>query len=101
MSLNKSTQVKNKPGGNENSPDILSILLQPTKRVRFEQEVMQHLDILYTEAICLTHDTVDAEALVQKTLLVAFTRYEYFKRDVPADEWLLMIMERVFRANET
>ncbi|HPG41790.1 MAG TPA: hypothetical protein PLP19_21075 [bacterium] len=99
MSENEDTLVKTKSGDNDQSLDILKILLDPTKRVRFEQDVMQNLDILYTEAICLTHDTVDAEALVQKTLLVAFSRYEYYKNDIPVDEWLLMIMERTFRAN--
>ena len=99
MLENNDRLVKAKSGDNDQSLDILKILLDPDKRVRFEQDVMRNLDVLYTEAICLTRDTVDAEALVQKTLLVAFSHYEYYKNDIPVDDWLLMIMERTFRAN--
>jgi len=62
-----------------------------TKRTRFEQTVMPHLNAAYNLARWLTRNGDDAEDLVQEACLRAFRSFETFQgRDARA--WLLAIV---------
>ncbi len=61
-----------------NSDNDLMYLFSNEKRIRFENDVLNHLDALYTTALKLTDSTEDAESLIQKTLLNAFNSYINF-----------------------
>ena len=81
LSTNNSTQdlnlhVSNKEISDPNG-DLIN-LFSNDKRIRFENDVLKHLDSLYTTALKLTNSTPDAESLIQQTLLNAYNTYGNF-----------------------
>lgn len=66
---------------------------------RFLAEAEAHFDSLYRYALYLTREAVDAEDLLQRTLLQA---YQYFHRFTPGSNcraWLVKIMKNLHLMN--
>lgn len=66
-----------------------------TRRL-FEEEVRPHLDVLYSTALRLTRSPVDAEDLVQDTLVRAYRFYDRFEAGTNFKAWLLRIQMNAF-----
>jgi RNA polymerase sigma-70 factor (ECF subfamily) len=62
----------------------------------FEAEVRPHLDALYSTALRLTRSGVDAEDLVQDTLVRAYRFYDRFETGTNFKAWLLRIQMNAF-----
>ncbi len=65
-------------------------------REQFDAEVLPNLDVLYTNALRLTHAQADAEDLVQETVLRAFRFFDRFERGTNVKAWLLRIQYNTF-----
>lgn len=67
-----------------------------TERRLFETEARPHLDMLYSTALRLTRSPVDAEDLVQDTLVRAYRFYDRFEAGTNFKAWLLRIQMNTF-----
>ena len=67
-----------------------------TERRLFEAEARPHLDTLYSTALRLTRSPVDAEDLVQDTLVRAYRFYDRFEAGTNFKAWLLRIQMNAF-----
>lgn len=65
------------------------------KRVRFEAQVLPHLDAMYRFAVGLTRSPDDAQDIVQEAILRAFRAFESFRGEEPKP-WLLTIVRNCF-----
>ena len=67
--------------------------------------MLPHLDAAYTLALYLTRDRVDAEDVVQESILRAVRHVHTLRSDTDARTWLLTIVRRecstVFRARQS
>ena len=63
----------------------------------FEQEVMPHLQTLYSVALRMTRSDGDAEDLVQDTILRAYRFWDGYTAGSNCRAWLMRIMTNVFR----
>ncbi len=70
-------------------------------RRRFEQEVLPHLDLLYTSAFHLTGDESRASELCEKALLRAYSFFPDSSAVSNCRVWLLTILFGVFRARSS
>ena len=70
-------------------------------RKRFEQEVLPHLDLLYTSAFHLTGDKCRASDLCEKALLRAYSFFPDSSAASNCRVWLLTILFEVFRARSS
>ena len=66
------------------------------ERRLFESEARPHLDALYSAAVRLTRSRVDAEDLVQDTLVRAYRFYDRFEAGTNFKAWLLRIQMNTF-----
>jgi RNA polymerase sigma-70 factor (ECF subfamily) len=66
------------------------------ERRLFESEARPHLDTLYSTALRLTRSPVDAEDLVQDTLVRAYRFYDRFEVGTNFKAWLLRIQMNTF-----
>jgi len=66
------------------------------EREIFEAETRPHLDALYSTALRLTRSAVDAEDLVQDTLVRAYRFYDRFELGTNFKAWLLRIQMNTF-----
>jgi RNA polymerase sigma-70 factor (ECF subfamily) len=66
------------------------------ERQLFEAEARPHLDALYSTALRLTRSPVDAEDLVQDTLVRAYRFYDRFEAGTNFKAWLLRIQMNAF-----
>ena len=66
------------------------------ERQLFEVEARPHLDALYSTALRLTRSPVDAEDLVQDTLVRAYRFYARFETGTNFKAWLLRIQMNSF-----
>ena len=71
-------------------------LTRVERRERFEREVLEHLDGLYTFALKLARVPADAEDLVSETTVRAFDRWEQYTLGTNARAWLFTILYHVF-----
>ncbi len=62
----------------------------------FEQEVLEHLDVLYGVAFRLTKDGSGAEDLVQDTIVKAIRAREQYRPGTNLKAWLLRILTNTF-----
>jgi RNA polymerase sigma-70 factor (ECF subfamily) len=67
-----------------------------SERSLFEAEARPHLDTLYSAALRLTRSAVDAEDLVQDTLIRAYRFYDRFEAGTNFKAWLLRIQMNAF-----
>ncbi|MGB5809741.1 MAG: sigma-70 family RNA polymerase sigma factor [Polyangiales bacterium] len=66
------------------------------RRHLFEADARPHLDNLYATALRLTRSPVDAEDLVQDTLVRAYRFYDRFEAGTNFKAWLLRIQMNTF-----
>jgi RNA polymerase sigma-70 factor (ECF subfamily) len=66
------------------------------ERCLFETEARPHLDTLYSAALRLTRSPVDAEDLVQDTLVRAYRFFDRFEAGTNFKAWLLRIQMNTF-----
>ncbi len=66
------------------------------ERRLFEADARPHLDALYSTALRLTRSPVDAEDLVQDTLVRAYRFYDRFEAGTNFKAWLLRIQMNAF-----
>ena len=67
--------------------------LHPTDgQEAFEIEALPHLDVLYRAAQRMTKNRMDAQDLVQETLLRAFRSWDRFEQGSNCRAWLLKIL---------
>jgi RNA polymerase sigma-70 factor (ECF subfamily) len=74
-------------------------LLTPEKLARdreFEREALPWLDDVYRFALSLTHDSVDAEDVVQDTFLRAYKSWHTYVPGSDCRRWLFTICRNVF-----
>ncbi|MBN1299934.1 MAG: sigma-70 family RNA polymerase sigma factor [Melioribacteraceae bacterium] len=62
----------------------------------FEELVIPHKEALHNFAFKMTKNQLDAEDLVQDTLLKAFRFFEKFEKGTNIKAWLFMIMKNTF-----
>jgi RNA polymerase sigma-70 factor, ECF subfamily len=69
-------------------------------RLRFEAEVLSHLDAMYSFALKLTRSRHNAEDLVSDAVLRAFERWHQYQLGTNIRGWLFTIQYRVFAAGK-
>jgi len=62
----------------------------------FEQQVLEHLDMLYAVALRLTRNPADAQDLAQNTAVKALRFHDKFKEGTYIKAWLLTILRNTF-----
>ena len=67
-----------------------------SRRARFEEEALVHLDALYSFALKLARVRDDAEDLVSDTVLRAFERWDQYRLGTNIRAWLFTILYHVF-----
>jgi RNA polymerase sigma-70 factor, ECF subfamily len=65
-------------------------------KTKFSEQAMQYMDALYTAALRLTHNSADAEDLVQETYLKAYRAYAGFEEGTNLRAWLYRILTNTF-----
>ena len=65
-------------------------------KTKFSEQAMQYMDALYTAALRLTHNSADAEDLVQETYLKAYRAYGGFEEGTNLRAWLYRILTNTF-----
>ena len=68
-------------------------------KTKFSEQAMQYMDALYTAALRLTHNSADAEDLVQETYLKAYRAYGGFEEGTNLRAWLYRILTNTFINN--
>ncbi len=66
------------------------------KKKRFEQEALVHLDVIFSAALKMTNNRMEAEDLVQETLLRAFRFFDKFRAGTNCKAWLFKIMTNLY-----
>lgn len=66
------------------------------KHERFNEEMLAHMDAMYSYALYLTSDRAEADDLVQETFLKAYRFFDSFERGTNARAWLHRIMRNTY-----
>ena len=66
------------------------------RRVRFEAEVLPHLDRLYSAALRYTHNPTDAEDLVQETIAKAYRSFHQYREGTNLKAWLYRVLHTTY-----
>lgn len=75
------------------APDTTALEdVTPSAQERFEDEALPHLDQLYGAALRMTHNSADAEDLVQETFAKAFDKFHQYKPGTNLKAWLYRIL---------
>jgi len=67
-----------------------------SRRARFEQEALPHLDALYAGAFRLCRSEAEAADLVQETLLKAYAAFDRYEPGTHCKAWLYRILYNLF-----
>lgn len=70
--------------------------LRGESRRRFEREAVPQLDLLYRVALHLTRDPMQADDLVQDTMLRAYRGWRHFRPGSNVRAWLLTVLRNTF-----
>ena len=62
----------------------------------FESLVLEHLDMMYTVALRLTRNAMDAQDLTQNTVVKALRFHDKFEKGTYIKAWLLTILRNTF-----
>lgn len=73
------------------------LTIEESKKQReFQVEMLPHLDALFHFAMRLTTDPVDAEDLVQDTMVKAFRFFSSYEKGTNAKAWLFRILKNSY-----
>lgn len=67
-----------------------------TRSREFEQQVLEHVDMLYAVALRLTRNPADAEDLTQNTFVKALRFHDKYREGTYIKAWLLTILRNTF-----
>jgi RNA polymerase sigma-70 factor, ECF subfamily len=71
-------------------------LSEAERRARFEEHVLPHLDRLFSAAMRYTRDPVDAEDLVQESVVKAFRSFHQYEPGTNLKAWLYRILHTTY-----
>ncbi|MFA9445095.1 sigma-70 family RNA polymerase sigma factor [Egicoccus sp. AB-alg6-2] len=71
-------------------------LSETDRQVRFEAEVMPHLDRLYSAALRYTRHRADAEDLVQETVAKAYRSFHQYRPGTNLRAWLYRVLHTTY-----
>jgi len=66
------------------------------RSIEFEEQVLEHMDMLHAVALRLTRNAADAEDLTQNALVKALRFHDKFKDGTYIKAWLLTILRNTF-----
>lgn len=66
------------------------------RRDRFEDEVLPHLDRLYSAALRYTRNATDAEDLVQETITKAYRSFHQYREGTNLKAWLYRVLHTTY-----
>jgi RNA polymerase sigma-70 factor (ECF subfamily) len=69
------------------------------KQRDFKREMIPHLDSLYNFAVRLTSDPIDAQDLVQDTVVKAYRFFSSYEKGTNAKAWLFRILKNSYINN--
>lgn len=69
------------------------------KQKDFTEEIIPHLDALYNFALRLTADPIDAEDLVQDTIVKSYRFFSSYEKGTNAKAWLFRILKNSYINN--
>lgn len=82
-------------GGGE-SVEQMTVDESAGRSKKFENLVLEHLDMLYAVALRLTRNAVDAQDLAQNTVVKALRFHDRFKDGTYIKAWLLTLLRNTF-----
>jgi RNA polymerase sigma-70 factor, ECF subfamily len=74
----------------------MSTVADMADRERFAAEAMEFLPALYSGAMRMTHNSADAEDLVQETMLRAYRGFHTFQEGTNLKAWLFRILTNTY-----
>jgi RNA polymerase sigma-70 factor, ECF subfamily len=76
---------------------VNAVAQQQSKRSKaFEEQVLEHIDMLHAVAMRLTRNRADADDLTQNTLVKALRFHDKFREGTYIKAWLLTILRNTF-----
>jgi RNA polymerase sigma-70 factor (ECF subfamily) len=75
---------------------VRTTLSDDERRDLFETQVMPEIDRMYGAAIRYTRDPVEAQDLIQETVLKAFSSYQQFQQGTNLRAWLYRILHTTY-----
>ncbi len=69
------------------------------KQKDFDEEIIPHMDALYNFALRLTADPIDAEDLVQESVVKAYRFFSSYEKGTDAKAWMFRILKNSFINN--
>lgn len=82
--------------GQANDSPVRREMTDEERRQRFAEEVLPHLDALYSAAVRYTHDRTDAEDLVQDAMARAYASFHQYEPGTNLRAWLYRILSTTF-----
>jgi RNA polymerase sigma-70 factor, ECF subfamily len=77
-------------------PFLLAVSSSNPKHKEFEQQALQHMDVLYNYALRMTGHPEDADDLLQETYLKAYRFWDKFEQGTNLRAWLFRIMKNTY-----
>jgi RNA polymerase sigma-70 factor, ECF subfamily len=75
---------------------LLAVSSSNPKHKQFEQQALQHMDVLYNYALRMTGHPEDADDLLQETFLKAYRFWDKFEQGTNLRAWLFRIMKNTY-----
>lgn len=83
-------------GGKGTGSPVRREMTDDERRERFAEEVLPHLDALYSAAVRYTRDRTDAEDLVQDAMARAYSSFHQYEPGTNLRAWLYRILSTTF-----
>lgn len=83
-------------GGKGTGSPVRREMTDDERRERFAEEVLPHLDALYSAAVRYTHDRTEAEDLVQDAMTRAYSSFHQYEPGTNLRAWLYRILSTTF-----
>lgn len=68
----------------------------PNRAQSFDEQILEHMDMMYAVALRLTRNPTDAQDLTQNTVLKALRFHDKFQEGTYLKAWLLTILRNTF-----
>ena len=70
--------------------------MSTNKKRSFEEEALPHMSALYGMALKYTHNEMEAEDLVQDSLIKAYNSFDSYEEGTNCRAWLFRILTNTF-----